>query len=153
MHFLLGISYDAGYVPFLQRFAADRLQWDRITLLQGYQVSPAMAKLDFRRRLKLSSVFVQAAFPTVSQTPSASEPEFIDLLVEGGQMEKSSKLIEIDCVEEMLGPILTNDNGVRYDKPVHVSKNLVEFIQLRTGVHGCSLEAFAMDVVTKFINL
>ncbi|KAL9007352.1 MAG: hypothetical protein Q9180_009685, partial [Flavoplaca navasiana] len=120
MHLLLGISHDAGYVPFLHDFAADRSQWDTMTLLEGYQVHPAMEKLGFRRKLKLPSVFVQAPSSTMNQTPSApmnqtslpQKTEIISLVVTGGRLAGSFKLIDtsLNCTKEMLGPILTNEH-------------------------------------------
>lgn len=41
-HVVLGVSHDSGYVPFLERFAADKSISNRITLLEGYQVSPGI---------------------------------------------------------------------------------------------------------------
>ena len=155
MHFLLGIAHDAGYVPFLQRFAADRSQWDTVTLLEGYQVNPAMEKLRFCRRLKLPSVFVQAPSSTTNQTTSApmnqttSSPmnqtpsapvhqtafaqkaEIINLIVKGGRLDGSHKLIETSfkCAEEMLGPVLTNEHGFRYDRTLHVPNDVLEWTE------------------------
>lgn len=156
MHCLLGIAHDAGYVPFLQRFAADRSQWDTMTLLEGYQVNPAMEKLRFCRRLKLPSVFVQAPSSTLNQTPSvpmnqtttsapmnqttsapmnrtpcAQNTEIINLIVTGGRLADSYKLIETSfkCTEEMIGPILINEHGYRYDKPLHVPKDVLKLTE------------------------
>ncbi|KAL9631109.1 MAG: hypothetical protein Q9204_004390 [Flavoplaca sp. TL-2023a] len=139
MHFFLGIAHDAGYVPFLKRFAADRSQWDTMTLLEGYQVNPAMEQLRFCRRLKLPSVFVQSPSSTMNQTTSAplnqthfaQKPELINLIVTGGRLADSYKLMQtsFDCTKEMLGPILTNEHGFRYDKPLHVSKEMLQSME------------------------
>ncbi|KAL8984573.1 MAG: hypothetical protein Q9205_001490 [Flavoplaca limonia] len=139
MHILLGIAHDAGYVPFLQRFAADRSQWDTMTLLEGYQVNMAMEELRFCRRLKLPSVFVQAPSSTMNQTSSApinqthfaQKPDLISLIVTGGRLADSYKLVQtsFDCTEEMRGPMLTNEHGFRYDKPLNVTKEMVQSIE------------------------
>ncbi|KAL8874963.1 MAG: hypothetical protein Q9198_006615, partial [Flavoplaca austrocitrina] len=69
----------------------------------------------------------QTTAAPMDQTPFAQTTEIINLLVTGGRLDGSHKLIETSfkCAEEMLGPILTNEHGFRYDKTLHVPKDVL----------------------------
>ncbi|KAL8785596.1 MAG: hypothetical protein Q9213_003250, partial [Squamulea squamosa] len=64
-HVFLALSHDSGYVPFLEPFAGEGPVKDRITLIYGSKVDPAIKRLGFKAIL-LPSVF-SATFGTLTQ--------------------------------------------------------------------------------------
>ncbi|KAL8626934.1 hypothetical protein Q9189_007377 [Teloschistes chrysophthalmus] len=127
-HVLLGVSHDAGYVPFLGGYAGDPSFRDRITLLHGHQISPAIQKLGFSRSVKFTSVFAPAPSvvtaapqprvpPTQPQAATATTPK---------QSNRAPKgpFISPNVDSTKLGPVLTNSDGHRIDRPLSVDPSL-----------------------------
>lgn len=62
-HLFLGVCHDAGYAPFLNRFAADPSTRERLTLLQSGGIAPSLAALGFRVSIFLEPIFDAAIIP------------------------------------------------------------------------------------------
>ncbi|KAL8665392.1 MAG: hypothetical protein Q9202_002285 [Teloschistes flavicans] len=141
-HVLLGISHDSGYVPFLSGFAGDVSFRDRITLLHGYQVSPAIQTLGFPRTVNFTSVFAPApvvALQTKMPQPQAATPKQSSRAAKGSFTSPN-----VDSTK--LKPIMTNESGHRIDKPLQVDpslqqamarKNLCVWLFLKGHCSGC----------------
>ncbi|KAL8645494.1 MAG: hypothetical protein Q9226_007279 [Calogaya cf. arnoldii] len=144
-HIILGIAHDSGYVPSLQQFAANKHLWNKITLLEGHQISPTMQGLGFRRQIKFPSVFAQgSALTTPTQSFPKSATVDFNTFIDGA--DGPFRLINMNIISELLGPILKDGKGTRYEKPLHVRKELIEATEaynicprlyLAGFCHGC----------------
>lgn len=124
-HVILGVCHDSGYVPFLERFAADESICDRITLLEGCQVGMGIRELGFKRMVRFNSVF---AATLGSNTQS--------VLDQSKTTNKASQAAKgpYTCAAvdpRRLGPVLKNDGGLRMDKPLFAKPSLVEAMKKR----------------------
>lgn len=117
-HAIIGVCHDSGYAPYLRKYATDGSTRDRITLLEGGPIHPSIAALDFKRTLKLDTVF--APLKTLA-TPSQGR-------------KKSRKVLRLAAVHssDRIPAIQRNRAGKRVDKPLQVDaggeyvKTLVE---------------------------
>ncbi|KAL8937131.1 MAG: hypothetical protein Q9216_004578 [Gyalolechia sp. 2 TL-2023] len=134
-HVVLGVSHDSGYAPFLERFAADKSISDRITLLEGYQVSPSFRNLGFTKVVKFPSVFAIAPSSTNQNVPAQSQPgpSQINQVAKGPSWSAA-----VDS--GWLGPVLTTDEGQRLDRPLTVDKSVVQAIQKKNLCHWLFLK-------------
>ncbi|KAL8932490.1 MAG: hypothetical protein Q9211_006286, partial [Gyalolechia sp. 1 TL-2023] len=134
-HVILGVSHDSGYAPFLERFAADKLISNRITLLEGYQVSPNIRNLGFKKAVKFPSVFAPAPSSTGPHVPTQAQlpPNGIPPVAKG-----PFRFAAVD--PGRLGPVLKTDGGQRLDKPLFVEKGLVQAIQKKNLCHWLFLK-------------
>lgn len=127
MHVVVGISHDAGYAPFLQRFAADKSVWNRITLLEGPDVNPTMQSLGFTRHLKLPTVFTQGPAPT---TPNSSAKRQATPFTTSPLPDNKSDQGPYEAPGIYLnGPILRDSAGFRIDKLLNVRPGLTDVIK------------------------
>ncbi|KAL9576047.1 MAG: hypothetical protein Q9212_007432 [Teloschistes hypoglaucus] len=169
-HVLLGVSHDSGYVPFLGGFAGDPSFRDRITLLHGHQISPAIQKLGFSRSVKFTSVFAPFLFmnttaplfkvhhpspppppPPTPPTPTPIQPQAAAAAAATAIPKPSNRapkgpFISPNVDSTKLGPIRTNSDGHRIDRPLNVDpslqqtmakKNLCVWLFLKGHCDGC----------------
>ena len=116
-HIVLGCCQDTDFGPFLAQFAADDPIHERITLLQGGSMERRIAKLGFKRTLRLDTLFgcsneadsVAAPLPNIPSTKSSSGDPIID--------------------SERLGPVLRNEQGQRIDRKLDVAETLVSALR------------------------
>ncbi|KAL8649552.1 MAG: hypothetical protein Q9226_005528 [Calogaya cf. arnoldii] len=124
-HVLLGVSHDSGYVPFLEQFVADEAVRDRVTLLEGYQVSPAIRNLGFKRSVRFPSVFAPGWTP-VGQS-SASQAQLPTPVTASRVTKGPFQSSAVDS--SRLGPVMKNEKGQRIDKDLNVDPGIVQAIQ------------------------
>ncbi|KAL8761918.1 MAG: hypothetical protein Q9194_007633 [Teloschistes cf. exilis] len=163
-HVFLGVSHDSGYVPFLGGFAGDPSYRDRITLLHGHQISPAIQKLGFSRSVKFTSVFAPAAaapfVPSAAPqqqpkihhhhppppSPHLNQPQAATTTTKQSNRAPKGPFISPNTDSRRLGPILKNANGHRIDRPLNVEpslqqamakKNLCVWLFLKGHCDGC----------------
>lgn len=114
-HIILGVCHDAGYGPYLGRFAADLSINDRITLLEGRYINRRIASLGFKKHLKLDTVFTAnnvvaiPALPSTSTSPPAAARQSSATPVLRNPADLSNRL-----------EIILNEAGQRVDKTLSV---------------------------------
>ena len=111
---LLACCYDAGYVPFLGQFAADKKLSSRITILQGDPPSSKIAA-DFKK-LHISNVF--AAKQSLMAIPTAPS-----------QLQVAPLNVYHSGKSQRFGPILRNAEGKRVDRSLSVDQDLVNRLE------------------------
>ncbi|KAL8892763.1 MAG: hypothetical protein Q9215_000355 [Flavoplaca cf. flavocitrina] len=141
-HVLLGICHDSGYVPFFEEFVANESVRNRVTLLEGYQVSPAIRNLGFKRKVRFPSVFAPGWTPIAhnsgdqAQTPTPATASRVT--------KAPFQCSAVDA--SRLGPIMKNEQGKRIDKHLRVDpgavqalmeKNLCTWFYLKGFCAGC----------------
>jgi hypothetical protein len=108
-HILLGCHYDAGYIPFLGQFAADKRFSNRITLIEG--ALPVKKKHSGFRTIQLDNVF------RIEQRQAVQSPVW--------QPVSEQHYKSYNAKPERLGPVLRQD-GKRIDKPLSVRPQVVK---------------------------
>ncbi|KAL8882764.1 MAG: hypothetical protein Q9192_007525 [Flavoplaca navasiana] len=121
-HVLLGICHDSGYVPFFEKFVANESVRNRVTLLEGYQVSPAIRSLGFKRKVRFPSVFAPGWTPIAQNSGDQAQTP---TTVTGTRATKAP--FHCSAVDaSRLGPILKNEQGKRIDKHLRVDPETVQ---------------------------
>ncbi|KAL8991424.1 MAG: hypothetical protein Q9169_007871 [Polycauliona sp. 2 TL-2023] len=121
-HVLLGVSHDSGYVPFLEKFVANASVRDRVTLLEGHQVNPAIRNLGFTRSVNFPSVFGPVWTPSahgIANHPLPPKPVNASRATKG-----PFHLAAVDS--SRLGPVIKNEQGQRIDKYLDVNFGTVQ---------------------------
>ncbi|KAL8849542.1 MAG: hypothetical protein Q9221_005476 [Calogaya cf. arnoldii] len=134
-HVLLGVSHDSGYVPFLEQFVADESVRDRVTLLEGYQVSPAIRNLGFKRSVRFPSVFAPGWTP-VGQSSASQAP--LPTPLTASRVNKGPFQLKVG--PGRLGPVLKDEKGQRIDKHLDVDPEVVQTIQKKNLCHWLLLK-------------
>lgn len=145
---LLGVSHDSGYVPFLQEFASDKSLWERITLLEGDYTHTTIERLGFVRRLKIGTLFVSSSTPSThpinsNQRPAPQstsiEPRTTELMPTQQRPQQNTNPspprgppYRLSAVElSRLRPVLKDDQGRRFDKPLHIDTGILKVYNKR----------------------
>ncbi|KAL8902446.1 MAG: hypothetical protein Q9207_004703 [Kuettlingeria erythrocarpa] len=140
-HVILGVCHDSGYVPFLERYAADESIRDRVTLLEGYQVGMGIRELGFKRIVSFTSVF--ASRPGSNSQIIRDQPKTTSNTIQA--IKGSYTCAAVD--PRRLGPVLKNEQGLRMDKPLSAEPDLVKAMRkkrvcywlfLRGHCDGCN---------------
>jgi hypothetical protein len=150
-HLVLACGHDSGYAPFLGQFVGDKQVAERITLLEGSAFPAAIRDLGLKKA-QFSSVFNTVTQPAVStgrpilawgrggviptgsatltgrgaevRGPKAIGRRVPEILFKGHHNHQAQS--------DRLGPVVTNTNGRRVDKPLQVDEVVVE--RLKRGV-------------------
>ena len=119
-HVILGCCHDTGYAPFLEQFAADKVNRGRITLLEGSKIEPRIAALGFEHIVRFETVFIgpQALHAKVS-VPQSTAP----LL--GASPPPMHNDLWIQRMSKRLGPVQRDSEGKRVDKKLDVDSSLI----------------------------
>jgi hypothetical protein len=144
-HLVLACGHDSGYAPFLGQFVGDKQVAERITLLEGSPFPAAIRDLGLKKT-QLTSVFNTVTQPAVSTGmpgPAWGRGSVISTPLTGRGAEVGRPMAIGRRVPEIpfkghhsrqaqsdrLGPVVTNINGRRVDKPLHVDEVVVERIK------------------------
>ncbi|KAI9811468.1 MAG: hypothetical protein M1827_005451 [Pycnora praestabilis] len=111
-HVVLGCCHDAGYAPFLEQFAANDADAERITLLEGTPVASKISALGFKRTVRMPSVFVASPLSVGSPAlPSHSSIRW--------------------ARPNRLGPIKRNNKGERVDERLDIDSSIMSMLRKR----------------------
>jgi hypothetical protein len=116
-HVLVGCHYDAGYVPFLGQFVADKRYSSRITLIEGSLPLGRLKDAGFRTA-RLPRAF-EAEQRQATQSPQKS-----------GKTHKNH-----NARPERLGLILRNESGKRVDRPLRARPEVIKQLEKANICH------------------
>ena len=127
-HVILGCGHDAGYAPFLEHFAGDRVVRERITLLEGSKVQPKIRALGFEHTIRFETVFdvLKVLEGSTSISPSRSSASIM-----GPSPPFLHYSVQVQELSERLGPVLRDSKGKRIDKELKVDSSLVNIMRAR----------------------
>ncbi|KAL9034242.1 MAG: hypothetical protein Q9180_005515, partial [Flavoplaca navasiana] len=126
----------------IQKFVANESVRNRVTLLEGYQVSPAIRSLGFKRKVRFPSVFAPGWTPIAQN--SASQAQIPTPVTASRATKGPFQCSAVDA--SRLGPIMKNGQGKRMDKYLSVDpgtvqalmeKNLCTWLFLKGFCAGC----------------
>jgi len=110
-HVLVGCHYDAGYVPFLGQFAADKRLSSRITLIEGSLPLRKLKDAGFQTA-RLARVFDAEQRPAIPNPLSPLTPD---------QSHKNH-----NAKPDRLGLVLHDERGRRLDRPLRVRAEVIQ---------------------------
>lgn len=117
---------------------ADESVRDRVTLLEGYQVSPAIRSLGFKKRVRFPSVFAPGWTPIAQSSASQAQ---LPTPVTASRVTKGP--FQCSAADSSkLGPVMKNEQGQRIDKPLKVDGGLVQAFQKKNLCNWLFLKGF-----------
>ena len=129
-------------MPFFEKFVANKSVRNRVTLLEGYQVSSAIRSLGFKRKVRFPSVFAPGWTPIAQNSGDQAQ---IPTPVTASRVTKAP--FHCSAVDaSRLGPVMKNELGKRIDKHLSVDprtvqalmeKNLCTWLYLKGFCAGC----------------
>lgn len=143
---MLGCGHDSGYAPVLGQFVGNKHVAERITLLEGSPFPSAIRDLGLKK-VKFGSVFnnvtlsaglsgsaLRCTMPTVAGRPPDHGNYFSRPMAVGrgvlGQPETPKKQhLNPSAQTSRLGPVLTDQSGLRVDRPLDVNQAVFERIK------------------------
>lgn len=127
-HVLFAACHDAGYAPMLGQYAANQSVLGRVTLVEGSPLPARISALPFKRA-RFTSVFSQGAASgdsgqsgsgSVEPRQPSSTSTTAAFLAGGGRRPTPQSYASSLVQWERLGPVLKDDAGKRYDRPLRV---------------------------------
>uniref|UniRef100_A0A0D2Y836 DUF7923 domain-containing protein n=1 Tax=Fusarium oxysporum (strain Fo5176) TaxID=660025 RepID=A0A0D2Y836_FUSOF len=134
-HLVLACGHDSGYEPVLGQFVGDKQVAERITLLEGSPFPAAIRDLGLKTT-QFSSIFNKVRQPPVlggrgvTSTmggPLAHRDNVGRLMAVSGNPLTGYHNPQVQS--DRLGPVLTDQGGRRFDRPLQVNPVVVERIK------------------------
>lgn len=141
----MACGHDTGYAPFLGRFVADKEVAQRITLLEGGPLPTVIKNLGLKIT-RFRSVFSDVSQPSACPVSASQAWGRAPSGMANGQRGNNTGGSTVAAMgpslrtgplprrmptvrSDRLGPVLTNDDGLRVDKPLQVDQTVVERIK------------------------
>ncbi len=136
-HLVLACGHDTGYAPFLGQLVGDTQVAERITLLEGSPFPAVINNLGLKKT-RFTSIFNNVMQPAGLSRSAGSSWSSVIVANRPKQSEPGSSLGPVmppngfrnsEAQSDRLGPILTDENGHRFDRPLQVNMTIVDRIK------------------------